>query len=202
MLKRSHKQNCALAHAADILSERWTMLIIRELLLRPRRYGQLLKNLEGMGTNLLAARMKELIEMDIVAKPASNYQLTKLGLALEPSLLALIRWGFNLSNQQSDPEYLHRPEWDLLAMKSMFSGLDKNLSPLCMKFDSILENEAVWVRLDNDLFEFGFGEPMHPVDIDWSAPIAELNSKHPERLLKDSTQSNALVSFISAFHVS
>ena len=54
MKKRSYKQNCALALAADVIGERWSMLLIRDLLVGPRRYKDLLASLKGIGTNLLA----------------------------------------------------------------------------------------------------------------------------------------------------
>ena len=80
-MKRSYKQNCALAHAMDVVGERWTLLIVRELLVGPRRYGELLNNLSGIGTNLLADRLKELEAAELIAKEGSRYLLTENGAA-------------------------------------------------------------------------------------------------------------------------
>ncbi len=66
--KRSYRQYCSLARALDLLGERWTLLIVRELLSGPRRYRELLDNLPGIGTNLLAARLRELEGVSIVRK--------------------------------------------------------------------------------------------------------------------------------------
>jgi DNA-binding HxlR family transcriptional regulator len=96
--KRAYDQYCALAVALDIVGERWTLLIIRELLTRPRRYAELLQALPGIGTNLLADRLKSLAEAGVLRavnrdEPRSGYELTDRGEALRPVVLALARWG-------------------------------------------------------------------------------------------------------------
>ena len=86
MAKRNYHQFCAIAHALDIVGERWTLLVVRELLMGPKRFTDLLSNLPGIGTNLLAARLKELEEQGIIERstlppPAASsvYVLTELG---------------------------------------------------------------------------------------------------------------------------
>ncbi|HEO65360.1 MAG TPA: transcriptional regulator, partial [Spirochaetes bacterium] len=66
MKKRSYQQYCPLATGLDIIGQRWTLLIIRELLITPKRYKALLENLPGMGTNLLADRLKSLMTLGII----------------------------------------------------------------------------------------------------------------------------------------
>lgn len=125
MKKRSYKQQCALARALDLVGERWTFLIIRELIIAPKRYKTLLENLKGMGTNLLATRLKELeaikvIErIDIPGSKLSAYQLTAFGRELEAPVLAIIRWGFKLPIGD-EADHLSIDEWDLVAMKAAF----------------------------------------------------------------------------------
>src|SRR2546425_1991926 len=106
--KRSYDQWCAVARALDILGERWTLLIIRDLLVGPKRYRDLLEGLPGIGTNLLARRLRELegfgvIERTSLPSPANAtvYGLTDKGMALEPIIHGLGRWGF---------EYLGTPQ--------------------------------------------------------------------------------------------
>ena len=102
MTRRTYHQFCPLAYSLDILGERWTLLIVRELLFGPRRYTDLLNGLPGIGTNLLAKRLKEL-EQDAVIQqrklppPASStvYELTERGRGLGPVLQALVDWGLN-----------------------------------------------------------------------------------------------------------
>ena len=98
--KRSYNQLCPLARTLDIVGERWTLLVIRNLMAGPQRYKDLLDNLPGIGTNLLATRLKELQEAGIIqrrklAPPAGStvYEFTELGRGLEDPLLALGKWG-------------------------------------------------------------------------------------------------------------
>jgi DNA-binding HxlR family transcriptional regulator len=83
-----------------VVGERWTLLIVRELLGAPRRYGQLLEALPGIGTNLLANRLRDLEAAGVVGRvlaPAPQsavvYELTDRGRALEPTVDALQAWG-------------------------------------------------------------------------------------------------------------
>jgi DNA-binding HxlR family transcriptional regulator/putative sterol carrier protein len=123
--KRTYNQYCGVASALDVLGERWTLLIVRELLVRPRRYGELLGALPGMGTNLLAERMKFLVDMGIVRRTSlggtskrATYELTEKGHALRPIVLGLARWGMEFVGDLS-PEYELRPSWALLAVEAM-----------------------------------------------------------------------------------
>ncbi len=213
MIKRSHKQNCSLAFAADILSERWTLLIVRELLLKPRRYGELLNNLLGMGTNLLATRLKELSELQIIEKQQSYYQLTSTGKALEPAVLGLIRWGLQFSDSLSDENYLHRPEWDLLALKSLFNPTKSQGLTLCVAFDlqgEMKHNQAdqidlkkavaqAWVVIQSEQLTIHFDKPAPAVDVHWQKGITELASVSSDKVLINPNEANALKQFLSAF---
>lgn len=101
MQKRSYDQWCAVARSLDIVGERWTMLIVRDLLVGPKRYKDILDGLPGIGTNLLTRRLRELEAQGLVERrqlpaPASAtvYALTPKGAALEPVVFALGHWGF------------------------------------------------------------------------------------------------------------
>ncbi len=123
-MKRSYKQNCALALASDMLCERWTLLIFRELLIKACRFKDFNDALPGMGTNLLSTRLKELEQAGLIEKQHSNdkrsaYQLTATGLTVEPLVLQLISWGH--SHLSGHDEFNHQPHWDLLAMKALFN---------------------------------------------------------------------------------
>lgn len=100
MSKRRYNQACPLAFSLDLIGERWTLLIVRDLLLGPLRFGELLRRLPGMGRNMLSMRLQALTEQRIIEKqelaaPAgiSVYGLTEKGEALEETLLALSAWG-------------------------------------------------------------------------------------------------------------
>ena len=126
MTDRSYGQYCGLAHALDLVGQRWSLLILRELLTGPKRYKALLQRLPGIGTNLLAKRLKALEARDLIARqrlppPASTdaYVLTDLGGALEPVIVGLARWGYR-SLPPPTPGATHVAEWALLAMKAVF----------------------------------------------------------------------------------
>jgi len=98
-LKR-YNQFCALAYALDLVGERWTLLIIRELLAGPRRFTDLIAGLPTISTNLLSERLKSLEQQGILHRralppPAAStvYELTAVGQALESALLELGKWG-------------------------------------------------------------------------------------------------------------
>ncbi len=100
MNNRSYNQLCGLAYALDVVGERWTMLIIRELIAGPRRFKDLLDGLPGISTNLLTERLKNLEQQGVIQHytlppPAGSmvYALTALGRSLEKALLELGKWG-------------------------------------------------------------------------------------------------------------
>jgi DNA-binding HxlR family transcriptional regulator len=95
-----HRSPCPLACTLDILGDKWSLLVVRDLLMGKRTYGELLESPEGIPTNILADRLKRLQENGlIVANPYQEhpvryaYLLTKRGLDLGPILLAVANWG-------------------------------------------------------------------------------------------------------------
>jgi DNA-binding HxlR family transcriptional regulator len=100
MVKRSYGQYCGFARALELVGERWALLIVRDLLVGPKRFGEIQRGLPGIPTNILAARLNELEDSGLVRRrllerPAKGvaYELTEDGTALEASVLALGRWG-------------------------------------------------------------------------------------------------------------
>jgi DNA-binding HxlR family transcriptional regulator len=98
---RTYGQSCACAKALDVIGDRWTLLIVRELMIRDGcRYTDLRNGLPGIATNLLAERLNELEESGVVAREAAPppvattlFRLTSRGKELEPVIAALGRWG-------------------------------------------------------------------------------------------------------------
>lgn len=125
-VKRSYRQYCAVAQGLDIVGDRWTLLIVRDLLLGPKRYKDLLTGLPGIGTNLLATRLREmsaawLIEWTELPPPAGSsvYRLTDSGQALEPVVTAIGRFGARfLGEPRSDDVLLPRAYF--VAIRSAF----------------------------------------------------------------------------------
>ncbi len=97
---RSYNQQCGIAAALDVIGDRWSLLVLRDLLLGPLRFGDLAEGMPGLGTNTLTARLKQLeaagvIERRLLPLPGRGtvYELTDYGRELQPILMALGRWG-------------------------------------------------------------------------------------------------------------
>jgi len=97
---KPYNQYCPVAHALDLVGERWSLLLVRELQHGPLRYSDLHERLQGCSTNVLAARLKDLEAGDVITRrklppPAAStvYELTETGAALAPVLAALARFG-------------------------------------------------------------------------------------------------------------
>ena len=122
--KRSYDQFCAVARALDLVSERWTLLLVRNLMLGPRRYSDLMTELPGITTNLLAARLRAMEASGLVARqagPPARYELTALGAALEPVVVELGRWGANFMDQPRRGDTTN-VGWGLLSLKRRYRG--------------------------------------------------------------------------------
>ena len=98
--KRSYSEACGVARALDIVGERWALMVVREMLLGPKRFTDIRTGLPGLSPDVLAQRLRELEAAGVVRKrtlppPAASqvYELTPAGRALEPVLIALGRWG-------------------------------------------------------------------------------------------------------------
>ena len=124
---RSYDQYCGLALALDRIGERWTLLIVRELLTGPKRYVDLCNGLPSVATNLLSNRLKGmeadgLITRKLLPPPAAStvYTLTDLGLELEDAVHALIRWGGNFMGHRSDGQNF-QTHWLPLALQSVMT---------------------------------------------------------------------------------
>lgn len=185
MKQRSYRQSCHIAYALDVLGERWTLLIIRELLLGPKSFGKLLEHLEGMGTNLLTKRLGELVQRNILKKRnvpedarKKQYSLTELGRALEPLMRELILWGNQIEANDQDT---YHGEWDLIAMRLLYQ---KNLAPEINDIVRIKTPETdLLIKVDQDGLSFPESHPGAP-RFEIHAPreiLVKIFQRHPER---------------------
>lgn len=180
MHERNYNQNCALARASDLLGERWTLLIVRDLLIAPRRFSELEKRLQGMGTNLLAKRLKDMQFAGLISGGESRtYHLTEMGSALEPMVLQLVRWSLHWVQSTPTAAGHHFPDWDLLALKSLFVPNLKMRKPLVARFEA--GNWIAWIEIGRQQYAFGLGEPKVAPDVLFPCAIAEI--RRPERVL-------------------
>jgi DNA-binding HxlR family transcriptional regulator len=122
MPRRSYDQYCALSRALDVIGERWTLLIVRELLAGPRRYTDLHADLPGVSTDVLASRLRELVQDGLVTRErlprpttTSVYELTDRGRELLPALSALAGWGASLLTEPNRTDAV-RAHWFALPL--------------------------------------------------------------------------------------
>jgi DNA-binding HxlR family transcriptional regulator len=125
MAARNYGQYCGVVSALELVGERWALLIVRDLLVGPRRYGDLKKGLPRIPTNILSTRLKELQQAGVVRRvPLAHglvYDLTDYGRGLEDVILALGRWGFQAMGEPG--------EGDIVTSDSMTTAFRTAFAP-------------------------------------------------------------------------
>ncbi|NKB39186.1 MAG: hypothetical protein GKR93_18805 [Gammaproteobacteria bacterium] len=124
MTKRSYSQNCALAIALDVIGDRWTLLIVREVMIRPRRFKELQANLQGIGTNLLSERLQQLVGDQILLREGTGHPVYTIGVngeGLKTSVYSLIRWGMNFNDRRNQTQH-EDPDWLILVLRAYFNA--------------------------------------------------------------------------------
>lgn len=112
-MSASYEGFCPIARTLDVIGERWTILILRDLLLEgPRKFQDLQRSLSGVSPNTLSARLKRLEEHGVITHsfyerhpPRAEYLLTDKGRALGPALAALRDWGLQHAGGRMHPKY-------------------------------------------------------------------------------------------------
>lgn len=191
MIRRSYKQFCGLARALDVVGERWTLLIVRNLLLGPLRYSDLLRGLPGITTNLLAKRLREMEQQDLIERVATTgvdggnaYRLTSRGAVLEPAVHALGRWGWN---QMKAPVSGERRSFDYL----MVALRRRYLGKATLRAELVADGTPYRVLLSGTNAELARGDVASP-DLRLRGPGASL-----ARLFLDDTARKRVPSDIS-----
>jgi len=137
---RSYGQYCSVAKALDVVGDRWTLLIIRELLLQgPCRYTDLRNGLPGIATNLLADRLSELegaglVRREEAAPPVATtlFHLTEAGAGLEPALEALGGWGLRYMTEPAEDDEF-RSQWFAFPVGLFLHDTDLGGPPLSIE---------------------------------------------------------------------
>ena len=123
MAVRDYGQYCGVTRALELVGERWALLIVRDLLVGPRRYGELAAGLPRIPSNILAARLKELQAAGLIRRvPRSRviiYELTPYGRELEPVMLALGAWGFKAMGKPRE-EQIITPDAMTMTLRTAF----------------------------------------------------------------------------------
>jgi DNA-binding HxlR family transcriptional regulator len=160
-MARRFEQYCPVANALSIVGERWALLIVRELLRGPRRYTDLTAGLPGIGTKVLATRLRELEDGGVVQRrklppPAASavYELTEYGRGLEEVIHAIARWGARSLGLPKREDDLDR-EWGLNAFPALlYPERARGLT------------ETTVVRIDDDVFTVRLADGRLRVDTD------------------------------------
>jgi DNA-binding HxlR family transcriptional regulator len=151
-MAKQYGQFCPVAHALELIGERWSLLIIRELINGPKRYTDLAAALPGIGTNILAARLRDLEQAGVLQKgqlpppaAAKVYELTPYGEELREPLYSLARWGAKSMGPPREDEMLARG-WLVNAVRATCIGGCVPDTVFTLRVD----DEAVTARFENE----------------------------------------------------
>ncbi len=172
-------QYCPIAQALEILGERWTLLIIRDMLTGTRHFNDLRRGLPGLSTGLLAKRLRQLQRAGIIEKQALSsgrqttaYQLTAAGRALEPVIGALLTWGANWAFGDPSPDQLD----PLLLLWWMHDHVDRAALPegrVAIQFDfSGAKTVRYWLVLSRADVTVCQTDPGYDIDVLVEADLA------------------------------
>jgi DNA-binding HxlR family transcriptional regulator len=163
---RSYNQLCGIAAALDVIGDRWTTLVLRDLLLGPLRFGDLADGLPGIGTNTLAARLRHLEAAGVVRRTllelpdrGTAYELTEYGRELEPVLMALGRWGTRSMGRLA-PDVAARSRWLVGAMPAFHD--DRRRAPRATTWELRLTDGSFTARAKGRAFTVAAGAPVDP----------------------------------------
>ncbi len=169
MAPREYGQYDGVTRAMELVGERWAMLIVRDLLVGPRRNGELAAGLPRIPTNILAARLKELQAAGIIRRaPRSRiiiYELTPYGRELEPVVLALGAWGFKALGDPRDEQIL-TPDAMTMSLRTAFRPQVAAGLP-ATAYAARLDSAELLIRVDGTALDVTRGAG--PVDLAFTA---------------------------------
>src|SRR5918992_2048925 len=162
---RTYCDGCAAAHALDLVGERWALLVVRELLLGPKRFTDLRAGLPRVSPNVLAQRLRDLEEAEVVRRrrlppPAASrvYELTEWGEELEPVVIALGRWGARSPSRPRDAEL--GVDSLILSFRTMFDA--RGAGGLEARYELRLGEDVFRAEVADGRFEIERGSAERP----------------------------------------
>jgi DNA-binding HxlR family transcriptional regulator len=166
---RDYGQYGGVTRAVELVGERWALLIIRDLLVGPRRYSELAGGLHRIPSNILATRLKELQEAGVIRRaPHSRvivYELTPYGRELEPVVLALGAWGIRALGEPRE-EQIITPDSMTIDLRSAFRANVAAQLP-ATAYAAHLGDAELLIRVDGSELDVSRGEG--PVDLAFTA---------------------------------
>ena len=211
MAARDYGQYGGITQALELVGERWALLIVRDLLVGPRRYGELAAGLPRIPSNILAARLKELQEAGIIHRmPRSRvivYELTPYGRELEPVVLALGAWGFKTLGDPRD-EQIITPDSMTMDLRTAFRANVAATLP-ATAYGARVGSADLLIRVDGSALDVSRGDG--PVDLAFATgpDIRRLISGElaPDRAIETGVvevlqgRGDLLARFASTFHL-
>jgi DNA-binding HxlR family transcriptional regulator len=163
-IRRPYAQACGTAYALDVIGDRWALLVVRELILGPKRFTDLREGLPGIGPNVLSQRLKELEDVGVIRHrtlppPAGSavYELTEWGRELDEVVIQLARWGARSPELPREAEM--QPEWVVLGLRALY---DPDEEPEPAVYELRFGDEVFWVRVEDGALTVGRGEASDP----------------------------------------
>jgi DNA-binding HxlR family transcriptional regulator len=206
MATRTYAQYCGLAHALELVGERWALLVIRDLLTGPKRFTDLRRGLPRIPTNVLSARLKELerdgiVQRRVMPRPASGvaYELTDYGRELKGAVICLIAWG---TKTLGEP----RPG-DTVNAASLVMGLGEMFRPeaargLRATFEVRFGGSVIHARIEDGAVDVAEGPAPEPdLTIETEALPALLSGDGRAEAVELTGDAGLLDRFVAAFRL-
>jgi DNA-binding HxlR family transcriptional regulator/putative sterol carrier protein len=190
--ERGYGQYCPISRALDVLGERWSLLILRDMLVGTTRFNDLCRGLPGLSRSLLAKRLRQFERAGIVERLGNEYLLTDAGRGLEPIVFGIGEWGAHWTFGDPSPEEL---DPDLLVWW-MHKRLDTSPFPgkrhvLHIRFTD--DPSLYWIVIEQGVPSVCLTEPGFEVDVTVSSDLATLHEVWLGRLpVKDAVRAGRL----------
>jgi DNA-binding HxlR family transcriptional regulator/putative sterol carrier protein len=165
--RRGYNQFCATARSLDLLGERWTLLIIRELLSGPKRFSDLQRNLPGLGAALLSSRLRYMESEGLVRRSqlpaptrAPAYELTTAGRELKAVVMALAKWGMRWALDERGDDDAFEPGWAVLGLEAIFEPAQAEGVDAVFEFR--VDDETLHARIEDGVIDGRYGPAERP----------------------------------------
>jgi DNA-binding HxlR family transcriptional regulator len=170
---KGYGQYCPISRALDLLGERWTMLVVRDLLVGATRFNELARGLPGLSRSLLSKRLRQLETAGIVERLDGEYLLTPAGKALEPIVFGLGEWGAQWTFGDPDPDELDAQ----LLVWWMHTRLDTSHLPgrrLVLQVRFTDDPRRFWIVIESGTPSVCLADPGYEVDVAMVSDVATL----------------------------
>jgi DNA-binding HxlR family transcriptional regulator len=166
-------QYCPVSRTLDVVGERWTLLIVRDLLVGTTRFNDLARGLPGLSRSLLTKRLRHLERAGVVTRTGQHYLLTPSGRALEPIVFGMAEWGARFTFGDPEPEELDAQllVW-WMHTRVDTSSLEGQRHVLHVRFAD--DARRFWILVEHGVPSVCMADPGYPVDLTISSDVASL----------------------------